>query len=130
MKKCTYGQITVGSDYVRDLFASYIKNVNKELTLTKKMILCDHEIEQFKILNAENAREAAVLFPNHIPLMSDHYRAHLYDQLKKNRDFTCSERGTERKNQQMLKIQNLTKSIRNPQVKATREVKLMFMKTM
>ena len=130
MKTCKYGTITVGSDYVRDLFASYIKNVNRELTLTKKMILCDHEIEELKILNAENAREAAVLFPNHVPLMSDHYRTHLYAQMKRNRDLTCSERGTERKNQQMMKIKNLTKSIKNQKVKLAREVKLMFMKTM
>ena len=92
-------------------------------------MLCGHEIEEPKILNAENAREAAVLFPNHVPLLSDHYRAHLYAQLKNRPDLLCSERGTERKNQEMLQIKNLTKCIPNLKAQASREVKLVFMKT-
>ena len=99
-------KIELGSNYAVLRFQQYMLNTVNELKLSSYPgTLYDHEKSSLEILIAENGRERCLLFPNHIPLRSDHSRAHLPDQLKLFGDLIPSERGTEKKNQHMLQIQ-------------------------
>ena len=107
----TDDSITLGSDYAIFRFQQYMNNSVKEFRLSSHPgTLCEHEKKSLEILIAENGRERSILFPNHIPLRSDHYRAHLPKQLKIMGDLIPSERGTERKNQHILQIQRNSSS--------------------
>jgi len=113
----------LGSDYAYFRFQEYMMNTVKELKLSSYPgTLCEHEKKNLEILIAENGRERHILFPNHIPLRSDHYRAHLPNQIQLMGDLIPSERGTERKNQHLLQIQrNITSRIYDNKIKAHNE---------
>ena len=113
-------ELTLGSDYAKFRIDQHIENIVKELKLSSYAgSLCEHEKKSLEILIAENGRERSILFTNHIPLRSDHYRAHLLNQLIIMGDLIPSERETERKNQHILKIQrNITSKIPNHEIRA------------
>ena len=115
--------IELGSNYAVSRFREYMSNTVKELKISSYPgTLCNHEKKSLEILIAENGRERSILFPNHIPLRSDHYRTHLPDQLKLFGDLIPSERGTERKNQHLLQIQrNFSSKMSNLEKRAETE---------
>ena len=72
---------------------------------------CRHMKSNFKIVNAEIGRQNHVLFPSHVTLLSEHAQTHIPDDLKRFGDLKASERGTERMNQELIRIQSQVKRI-------------------
>ena len=112
-------------------FKSLALLVKKELILTcKTRPLCVHEIKKFETLNASVARESPLLFPDHVVLLSDHFRTHLSQQINLKGDLLATERGTERMNQNMIRIMNDVKRIKSTKGQAEKiQETLMINKT-
>ena len=104
--------ITAGSNYVvaRLDELTRIQQINFALTCHSSP-LCQHEISIFKTTSNEIARESVSLSPDRVPLQSDHLRHHLVDRLETYGDLIPTERGTERQNQELLKVYNSVKNI-------------------
>ena len=106
--------VVVGYDIAMQRFKSLALLVKKELILTcKTRPLCVHKIKKFETLNASVARESLLLFPDHVVLLSDHFRTHLSQQLNLKGDLLATERGTERMSQNMIRIMNDVKRIKS-----------------
>ena len=77
-------------------FEYYIERANileKEMKLASSTrTFCNHMKEDLKILNAEIGRHNHVLFPNHVVLLSEHFRTHIFENLDKYGDVKASER--------------------------------------
>ena len=122
--------VVVGNDIAMQRFKSLALLVKKELILTcKTRPLCVHKIKKFETLNASVARESPLLFPDHV-LLSDHFRTHLSQQLNLKGDLLAAERGTERMNQNMIRIMNDVKRIKSTKGQAEKiQETLMINKT-
>ena len=94
------------------MFVQRAKLIQKELKITTSMrSFCKHMEANLKIVNGEIGRQNHVLFPSHVTLLSEHARTHIPDDLKKFGDLKASERGTERMNQELIRIQSQVKRI-------------------
>ena len=106
-------------DNLVDLYKQHQVLVAREFSLTSHTDpLCIHEVAELKILMHENARDRSVLFPERVTLNSQHFRTHIPETIERYGDLRASERGTERMNQEMVKVYDQVKRIRNPKKRA------------
>ena len=88
-----------------------------ELNLTcHQRSFCHHEIDQIEVLNGSASRLEPQVYSAQVMLMSSHFRDHLIENLKRNKELTARE--TEYMNQKALKLQNSTKYARSFKEKA------------
>ena len=99
-----------GSQHLIKLMKSYINLRHREFELTcKPRDLCWHEILELESLLGNATRIEAQIFPNCVPLDSNHYRSHLVEALKSGCGIVNSDRFTERGHQLVIKINNRLK---------------------
>ena len=129
MKKCEFNKfgseekVYIGNDEIAEMFVQRAKLIQKELQITTSMrSFCKHMKANLKIVNGEIGRQNHILFPSHITLLSEHTRTHILDDLKKFGDLKASERGTERMNQELIKIQNQVKKIPDQNLRGNKMV--------
>ena len=117
----TNEKIYIGNNEIAEMFVQRAKLIQKELKITTSMrSFCKHMQANLKIVNGEIGRQNHVLFPSHITLLSEHARTHILDDLREFGDLKASERGTERMNQELIRIQNQVKRIPDKNVRANK----------
>ena len=104
---------------VAEYYIERAKIPEKEMKLAScTRTFCTHMKADLEILNAEIGRHNHVLFPNHVVLLSEHFRTHIVENLDRYGDLKASERGTERMNQLLIKIQDQAKRIQDKETRA------------
>ena len=118
--------ISVGNNMVAEYYIERANILEKEMKLASSTrTLCNHMKEDLKILNSEIGRHNHVLFPNHVVLLSEHFRTHIFENLDKYGDVKASERGTERMNQTLINIQEQTKRIQDKRQRADKVAEIL-----
>ena len=81
------GQVQVGDKTVHKLAKEYLKLRYKELNLTcYQRSFCHHEIDKIEVFNGAAGRLEAQVYSDQIMLMSTHFRDHVIESLKLNKE--------------------------------------------